>query len=227
MAPRVYPAFEIQADRTALEALAGKLIGIAVEFGPRAPGSVWLRDEQGQSWSVFACDHQLEFKFEVFGLKILTQDALQRWVKGWAPPIPVEELPEEVRLAIQARPRVVPEPCFEPWPFKDWTVSVLRRVEWIGPVDSFSPVARGRTPPDAEATCETTVGFLFCDDEGRRLLIAVADMPLDLVVTQEREVIDSYMVDCEAVPLAAYVEQLHAAASAERGPRNEGEVQEG
>lgn len=212
---RVYPPFELQADQAALSVLANGLTGYAIDRDDRGVvpfvSLVWLQDHNGQIWAVTVAAHDLEFKFEVFGLEMLTHEALQARVDAWTPPFTQEEAPDELWQAIAARPKVtIPAPQFEAWPFRRWQTYVLRRLDSLGRGVCAIPVERPyELPPEAEAACETATGLLLIGDDGRRLLIAANEqMPLSLLVTQNDAEIDEYVVDHEAVPLADYAQRL-------------------
>lgn len=188
---RRYPPFEIDAAPATFEALRSRLSGLAIgdRFGPH-----WLRDADGNSYPIYVQQRDLEFKFEVFSLAVPTLSA----------------------LAAQA-----PQPPrrFDPWPFAQWTVGVLRRTEFIiedaDVQDAFgaapnvqSAAPPGQEPDAASAACEVAVGLIFTANDGAQLLIGVDWMPFNTVVTQDATQIEAFRQCCETIGLTEYLGRI-------------------
>lgn len=217
MVRKVFPPFELQADRTALDMLATGLSGFMVERAHDYATGVWLRSRDGQVWSILTDTRDLQFKFEVFTLAVVSLEALQARVAAWKPPNLPDDVPEKYRPLFLSRPPVPQAPArFKPWPFDQWRCDVLRRIEFV--IDDVavpqtfgnSPNLQGATaleavPSDASATCEVAAGLLFTGDDGKRLLIGVDWTPSNVIWTTEATQINDYMKPCEIVSLDAYV----------------------
>lgn len=114
--------------------------------------------------------------------------------------IPNEELPSDLP----------PPENAVPWPFPHSDVSVLRRMNWVEPVQTmvFEPIQPGTAPKNARVACLSAPGILFQGPTPtERLLIYAYEPPaLRLLVTRDAETIDRYIEGCVHVPLARYVE---------------------
>jgi hypothetical protein len=65
-------------------------------------------------------------------------------------------------------------------------------------------------PSEAAASVEVAVGLLFVGPNGKRLLMGVDWMPLNMIVTDVVAEIDEYLAPCEAIDLNAYLERRAA-----------------
>jgi hypothetical protein len=104
-----------------------------------------------------------------------------------------------------------------------WRTQVLRRAEFIvedAAVEGTfgnNPNAQSASRPDsvpveASASCEVAAGVLFTGSDGRRLLIGVDWLPMNLVISDVATEIDAYLEPCDAVDLSVYLERLSGAA---------------
>lgn len=207
--------FDLQASRASLEALAAGVAGWQVNAIGGATTSLWLRDRHGATYLVTVVSRDVAPLFEVFTLKIESQAELRRQVRAWRAPTLPPDLPPFLRRMMATRPAVpVPPATLPPLPFAPIAVEVLRRAEFVVPVDGAATVGRhameqsavrpGEVPAAATAACEVAAGLLLTGEGGRRLLIAVDPMPLDLMVTQAAATIDAYVLPCRRVGLDAY-----------------------
>ena len=219
MSTKRLPSFEIQGARDSLSSLANDVTGYAVERIGKAPHAVWLRSRDGQAKLIGVDQRDALPMFEVFTLHIATLNELQDRQRDWkAPPVPTE-VPARLRVLMTTNlPMPVAPTTFEAWPFKSWRTQVLRRAEFIiknAPVEgafgehpNMQSAARPMmVPSEASASCEVAVGLLFTGPDGRRLLMGVDWMPMNMVVTDQSKEIDEYIAPCEAVDLAAYLDR--------------------
>lgn len=114
-------------------------------------------------------------------------------------PIATENLPEAFSPPLH----------IQPWPFADWEVKVLKRMEWIEPAMTMSldrPII-GEAPPNARTSCLTAEGLLFiARGANKRLLIRAAHPPfITLEVTEDPAAIDGHIEWCLQVPVQDYV----------------------
>ena len=203
--PRVLSSFELQADRAALAALAGEFTGFAVEDGGGHTAAVWLQGRDGRIWSVGAAGLDLEDRFEVFALEVLSLEALQARYAARGPQVPT------------------PPDRFHPWSSGRWRCDVLRRAEFsledtevsetfgAGPTVVQRAARPGAVPPEAIAACEVAVGLLFTSADGGRWLAAVDDMPYDIIWTQDAALINAYAATCKVAALDVYVRRIGTA----------------
>lgn len=223
MTMRIYPPAELDAESGALAALGQGLTGIAIQaYGDRIH-AVWLHSSGGDALSIGVSQRDLEFKFEVFPLSVLSLAGLRDRVAAWpGAPLP-DDVPEPFRTLLSTPPAAPEAPAqFDPWPFDDWEVEVLRGTDYIvdigpggdatfGDSPNLQTTARpGHVPPEATAACEVAEGLLFTGKTGECLLIAADVMPFDLLVTQDPGVIDTRILHCERVALADYLTRLAA-----------------
>ena len=219
--PQIFSPFEIQAGPEALRQLTAGLEGWRVERrGPQASNAsnVWLRDAGGGVWLVDVAQRDLGPMFEVFTLGLSSLAELRdRWAH-WQPPVLPDGAPEPLFGLPTTRPPPPAAPVdFEPWPLASWRTEVLRRAEYIdwgveagpnvGDHPNFQSAARpGQVPGEAGASCEVAAGILFTGDAGRRLLIAVDWLPLNLVVTEDAAPIEAFLGQCERVEMGDYLQ---------------------
>lgn len=216
--PVEFPPFELQASKSALRHLTNGLSGWRIERMGNSASNVWLRTSDGSIWLIGVDQRDLRPMFEVFTLSM--SELHERWER-WEPPVVPEEFPEDLRQLLATRPAAPIAPTdFEPWPLHSWRTELVRRTEFIvegeavGPTFGNSPnmqsAARpGTMPPSADAVCEVAVGVLF-SGEGRRLLLAVDWMPMDMLVVQDAVEISTYIANCELISMADYVDSLQA-----------------
>lgn len=223
MPTRLYPPAELHAEAGALAMLERELSGVALPAAGGPAYEAWLRTGNGDFLSIRVDARDLEFKFEVFPLAVLTLDALRALHAAWAPvPLP-GEVPPRLRTLLSASPPLPEPPArFEPWPFETWGVEVLRSVDYVVAMATDAPAfgddplfqsatTPGFVPPDAIAACEVADGLLFTADTGERLLFAADAMPLQLLATRDAAAIDARIAHCERVALADYRARLGAA----------------
>jgi len=141
-------------------------------------------------------------------------------VAMWVAPDIQADLPDIVRHAMLRRPELPTAPShFEPWPFEQWTVQVLRRAEFIvedvevqeafGEAPNMQSAAPpGDVPAEASASCEVAVALLFTGGDGSQLLIAADWFPLDTIVTHDAAEIDAFRQSCETVGLEEYIDRI-------------------
>lgn len=183
--------------------------------------NVWLRTSDGAIWLIGVDQRDLRPMFEVFTLGMLSlSDLHERWER-WEPPVVPEGAPEGFRHLLTTRPAAPVAPRdFEPWPLQSWRTDVVRRAEFIveggdvGPTFGNNPntqsAARpGAVPPSADAFCEVAAGVLF-SGEGRRLLLAVDWMPMNMLVVQDAAEISAFLAECELVGMADYLDSRRA-----------------
>jgi hypothetical protein len=214
--------FELQGKQASLASLADDVAEYSVQRMGKSVSAVWLRGRDGQVWFVTVDSRDALPRFEVFTLGIDTLDELQtRWREWKAPQLP-DDMPEGLRALMMTRPAMpTPPPTFDAWPFTSWRTQVLRRAEFIiedvSDVPTFgeNPNMQSATrpmavPSEASASCVVAVGFLFTGANGKRLLMGVDWMPLNMVVTDVAAEIDEYLAPCEAVDLDVYLDRRAA-----------------
>lgn len=210
--------FELQGTQGSLASLASEVAEYSVQRVGKSVPAVWLRGRGGQAWLVAVDSRDVLPRFEVFTLSVDTLDELQaRWKQWKAPPLP-DNMPENLRVLMTTKPAMpTPPPDFEAWPFTSWRTQVLRRAEFIvenvsdvqtfGENPNLQSAARPmKVPPEASASCEVAVGLLFTSPDGKRLLMGVDWMPLNMVVTEVAAEIDEYLVPCDAIDLSTYLD---------------------
>jgi len=219
--PVEFPPFELQANTPALRNLTSGLSGWRVARMGDSASNVWLRTSDGAIWLIGVDQRDLRPMFEVFTLGMLSLSELhERWER-WEPPVVPEGAPEGFRHLLTTRPAAPVAPRdFEPWPLQSWRTDVVRRAEFIveggdvGPTFGNNPntqsAARpGAVPPSADAFCEVAAGVLF-SGEGRRLLLAVDWMPMNMLVVQDAAEISAFLAECELVGMADYLDSRRA-----------------
>ncbi|MFC7500405.1 hypothetical protein ACFQRC_14375 [Enterovirga sp. GCM10030262] len=216
-----FPPFELQASTSALRHLTSGLSGWRIERMGKSASNVWLRTSDGATWLIGVDQRDLLPMFEVFTLAMLSMSELQERWERWEPPALPGGVPEGFRQLLTTRPAAPVAPTdFEPWPLQSWRTEVVWRAEFIveggdvGPTFGNNPntqsAARpGAVPPSASAFCEVAVGVLF-SGEGRRLLLAVDWMPMNMLVVQDEAEISAFLADCELVTMADYVDGRRA-----------------
>jgi len=219
--PVEFPPFELQAKTSALRHLTSGLNGWRVERMGNSASNVWLRNSDGTIWLIGVDQRDLRPMFEVFTLGMLSMSDLHEQWERWEAPMLPEGVPEGFRQLLTTRPAAPVAPTdFEPWPLQSWRSDVVRRAEFIveggdvGPTFGNNPntqsAARpGAVPPSASAFCEVAAGVLFTG-EGRRLLLAVDWMPMNMLVVQDAAEISAFLADCEMVSMADYLESRRA-----------------
>lgn len=215
---------ELRASREALLALSEAITDFRVEelLGERGDVSaVWFQADQLYLVSVDIVG--LAFKFEVFTLIVKTPAQMLGIMQANVPQ--TEKAWEEMReagLAIPPMgPPVEPVPAGElaEWPFRSWRLDVLKRMEFIvdpehlpetadAVQEYFQSLPAGVAPDGSEHTCVTAVGLLFTADDGGRFLLVADGMPGWMRVSDEEEVVQSYLRQCIVVPAAEYATAL-------------------
>lgn len=219
--PVEFPPFELQASTSALRHLTSGLSGWRVERMGNTVPNVWLRNSDGAIWLIGVDQRDLRPMFEVFALGMLSMSELhERWER-WKPLVLPQGVPEEIRQLLTTRPAAPVAPTdFEPWPLHSWRTEVVRRAEFIveggdvGPTIGNDPNTQSAArpaavPPSASAFCEVAAGVLFTG-EGRRLLLAVDWMPMNMLVVRDATEISAFLADCELVSMADYVDSQRA-----------------
>jgi hypothetical protein len=220
MAAVVYSAFELQAGRATLEALSERLAGyFLVTFGRSVP-AVWLQLSNGEALFLTVAQRDLQFKFEVFTLRLATMAELQRICDDWVAPMVGEEMPALVKAMMTTRPSLPVLPIeFEPWPFRSWRTEVVRRAESIvevaaavpafGENPNFQSASKpGSVPQDALASCEVAAGLMFTGLDRKRVLVAVDWIPMNIVFSTDEGLIDAFVEHCDLIPLDDYLIRL-------------------
>jgi hypothetical protein len=217
---------ELRASPEALLALSEGITGFRVEELPGGRGdvsAVWFQADQ--LYLIIVDILGLAFKFEVFTLVVKTPAQMLAIMRANAPQM--EKAWAEMReagLAIPSMGRPVePAPAGElaQWPFRSWRLDVLKRMEFIvGPehlpetADAVQEYLRslpaGVAPDGSEHTCLTVVGLLFTSDDGGRFLVVADGMPGWMRVSDEEELVQSYLRQCIVVPAAEYATTLRS-----------------
>ncbi|HET6407091.1 MAG TPA: hypothetical protein VFG14_04360 [Chthoniobacteraceae bacterium] len=217
---------ELRASPEALLALSKSITGFRVEELPGGRGdvsAVWFQADQLYLVSVDTLG--LAFKFEVFTLIVNTPAQMLGVMQANAPQM--EKAWAEMRAAGLAiplmGPPVEPSPAggLAEWPFRSWRLDILKRVEFIvGPEhlpetadavqEYFQSLPPGVAPAGSEHTCLTAIGLLFTSDDGGRFLVVSDGMPGWMRVSNEEEVVQSYLRECVVVPAAAYTTTLRS-----------------
>jgi len=215
---------ELRADRRTLLALAAGISGYRVEEIPGGSGDVcalWFQADQLYLVSVDTLG--LAFKFEVFTLAINTPAEMLSIMQANAPD--TDRAWAEIREAgiplPMAGPPVEPAPAgpLAPWPFRAWRLDVLKRREYIVSPEYLPSTAEAmdqylaslgpdEAPAGSEHSCLTAIGLLFTSHDGRRLLIVADGMPGLMRVTNEEEIVQSYLRQCIAVSASDYLASL-------------------
>jgi hypothetical protein len=215
--PIEFPPFELQASTDALRQLAAGISGWRVEPIGNSVSNVWLQGADGAAWLIGVDQHDVRPMFEVFSLSMRSMAELRAQWDGWRPPALPDGIPEDLRRLVMTRPPPPAPPSdLEPWPFASWRTQVVRRAEFIvegvdaGPTFGNNPnmqsAARpGAVPGEASAYCEVDAGILFTGDRGRRLLMAVDWMPMQMSVTEDAARIEAFLADCELVGMDPYL----------------------
>lgn len=217
---------DLRASPEALLALSEGITGFRVEELPGGRGdvsSVWFQADQLYLLSVDILG--LAFKFEVFTLVVKTPAQMLAIMEANAPQM--EKAWAEMRQAglpiAPIGPPVEPAPAGElaSWPFRSWRLDILKRMEFlVGPdhlpetadavQDYFWSLPAGVAPAGSEHTCLTAIGMLFTSDGGGRFLVVADGMPGWMRVSDEEEVVQSYLRQCIVVPAAEYATTLRS-----------------
>lgn len=222
---------EIRASPQALLTLTKDITGFRVEelMGGRGEIiSVWFQTDQIYVVSVDILG--LEFKFEVFTLVVKAADEMLSMMQHNATLMQhnatrIKEAWTERRNADGPVPpmgsSLKPAPAGEltQWPFRSWRLDVLKRMSYIvssehlpetaSATDSYlASLAPGEAPAGSEHTCLTAMGLLFTSEESERFLIVADGMPGFMKVTQDEEVVQSYLRQCIVVPATEYAFSL-------------------
>lgn len=220
--PVEFPPFELQASADALRHLTAGIARWRVERMGNSVSNVWIRGADGSVWLIGVDQRGLRHMFEVFALGMLSMAELRERWENWVPLVLPDGVPAGLRELMTTRPPVPTPPAdLDPWPFESWRTEVLRRAEFIvegadaGPTFGDSPniqsAARpGVVPSEAAAFCEVAAGVLFTGDQGRRALMAVDWMPMDMLVTEDAARIEAYLADCETMSMESYLRQSTA-----------------
>ena len=217
--PIELPRFDLQGSDEAFRQVMGEIVGWHVERHGVNTYNVWLQAADGAAWLIGIGQRDLTPMFEVFTLDIRSlPELLDQW-RQWKPaPLP-EGLPEGLRQIMTTKPAPPAAPTdFEPWPFTAWRTEVARRAEFIvedadvgrtfGDNPNMQSAARpGAVPGEASAFSEVAAGLLFTGEGGRRLLLAVDWLPLNMLVSEDAAQIETFLADCELIGLEAYLQQ--------------------
>lgn len=122
--------------------------------------------------------------------------------------------PEMTILPLAPVPNQIEPSQIQQWPFKKWQTFVVwvfdysvpvkaLREDWYGKDQPF-----GVVPESATDACLVATGLLFSGEDGRRLLIEQGEMPLDLLVTQDEEVIASKLKGTRLVAITGGVSEV-------------------
>lgn len=215
---------ELRASPQALLALARDITGFRVEELPGGRGdvsAVWFQADQLYLVTVDILG--LAFKFEVFTLVLKTPAEVLAIMQANAPQM--EKASAELRAAglpfPPMGPPVEPAPAgdLQKWPFRSWRLDVLKRMEFIvGPEhlpatadavqEYFGRLPAGAAPDGSEHTCLTAIGLLFTSDDGRRFLVVADGMPGLMRVSNDEEVVQTYVRQCVIVPVSEYAATL-------------------
>lgn len=215
--PAEFPSFELQASAEALRQLTAGLNGWRVERIGNSASNVWVQGAEGAIWSISVDQRDVRPMFEVFTLGMLSIAELRERWERWQPPILPEGGPEGLRRLLTTRPLAPAPPSdFETWPFVSWRTEIVRRAEFIvedvdvGPTFGNNPNAQsaarpGAVPGEASAFCEVAAGIIFTGDGGRRLLMAVDWMPMQMLVTEDPAQIEEFLKDCALLDMETYL----------------------
>lgn len=206
----------LRANDANLASFAPRISSFAIErFGRRAQNA-WLLGPDG-ALHVGVGQFDVQPYFEVFPLSIMSRSEFER--RAAQPMRLPPEMPERMRQLFESVPRYQsPWPPAEQrqWPFRDGTIEVVERAEFVVPIGEAPDPTFGRpmnqqswarpgeVPAEATAVAEVGVGLLFTSAAGERLLLASGDMPLELLVAEGNREVDSYLETCRLVPLSEY-----------------------
>ena len=217
---KLLPPFELQGTSASIASLAGDIAGFSVVRSGSSSFAVWFKGKDDQVRLISVEQRDALPMFEVFTLSVATPDEmLERW-KDWKAPLVPDEVPEPFRSIMTTRPTAPnPPKDFDVWPFAQWRTEVLRRAEFIiEGVSAASTVGNNpnmqsavrptSVPPEASASCEVAVGFLFTGASGERLLVGVDEMPMWMTIIQSAAEIDEYLKPCEVVDLPSYLRRV-------------------
>lgn len=124
-------------------------------------------------------------------------------------------LPPAVREGVSAWQALQEPPPsgFSPWPFRSWRIELLRQATYTEPhaggaTFGADPIEQGyarpgEEPANALESCVVSVGLLFTEEDGGRLLIGALPEG-DTRSTRRPEVIDAYLETCRRTPFAAF-----------------------
>jgi hypothetical protein len=215
---------ELRASPEVLLALSQGVTSYKVEElrgGDGDVGAVWFQADQ--LYLVTVDIVELAFKFEVFTLLVKTPAEMlaiacanaPQSERAWA------EMQEAGLPIPPMAPPATPAPTGElaQWPFQSWRLDVLKSMEFSVDPEYLPKTAdavqehllslpAGVAPAGSEHTCLTASGLLFSSDDGRRLLVVADGMPGMMRVTDQEDVVQSYLRQCVAVPASDYVANL-------------------
>jgi hypothetical protein len=180
----------LDAEVNDFRSLATALTGYTVSIDHDRISGLWLWRGDQPPLLVTSDSRGIVFKFEVFTLAI-------------QPPSPVQRASEQQEAAKRAID----------WPFSNWQVDVLWIRDWSIPSEAMpdgwytSPEARrfGAVPLGADHTCLVAKALLFTGANGHRLIVDQGEMPLDLYVTTDSQLIDHGLSGAMPMPLDHYL----------------------
>jgi len=207
------PPVLIRAAHDALQSVARELTGYAVEGN----GAVWLVRGDRPPLLITSVSHDIVFKFEVFTLAVRTASETVADARAFRPNLEeivglINASGGDLSLPPPMAAEITPGPCVA-WPFQRWEVAVLWERQWIMSMEGITAdwnddtqgLPFGGVPTKTEHASFVARGLLFTGEDGRRLVINQGEMPLDLLITEDAEVIEKLLVGALAMPLGPYL----------------------
>lgn len=180
----------LDAEVNDLRSLATALTGYTVSIDHERIFELWLWRGDQPPLLVTSDSRDIVFKFEVFTLAIQSPSRAQR----------ASEQQEAAKCAID-------------WPFLEWQVDVLWIRDWSAPLEvmpdgwhTSSEAQRfGAVPLGADHTCLVAKALLFTEANGQRLIVDQGEMPLELYVMTDSQLIDHGLSGAMPMPLDDYL----------------------
>lgn len=210
------PPKKIEASDEDLRSLCYGLVGYGLSGQQGKAWGFWLLRRNRPPLLAVSDSRDIVFKFEVFTLALRTPEEVLSAASenrsrmadtfsklndfGMTAP-PLEALPERLR-----------QDEIRAWPFAHWHVEVLWQRDWTILVEKVSDdwwanpdTAFGAVPVGADHACLVVKGLLFTGTNGSQLLVSQGEMPLNLLVTQDPEIILAATVGTLAVGIERYL----------------------
>lgn len=210
------PPEKIEASDEDLRSLCHGLLGYGLSGQQGKAWGVWLLRRNLPPLLAVSDSRDIVFKFEVFTLALRTPDevlsAASENRSRMADTLSKLNDLGMTALALEPLPGRLRPDEIRAWPFAHWQVEVLWQRDWTIPVEKVSDdwwanpdTAFGAVPVGADHACLVVKGLLFTGANESQLLVSQGEMPLDLLVTQDPEIILAETVGTLAVGIERYL----------------------